>query len=169
MIAVCDVDDRHTAEFNKKYGGKIQMFRDYRKLFDTVKPDIVTIGTPDHMHAPITMSAIQEAKHVFVQKPLTHDVHEARRLTEAAAEAQVATQMGIQANALIGYRAAVKLIRDGAIAKVKRVYAWSNKPSGKYRPPGPRAAHEPRLLFWSVSRRASSSPWWARSAKRFAP
>lgn len=154
IVAICDVDTARMAAAAEKFPGA-RRYQHWRELLDTEgdKIDSVNVSTPDHMHAPITMAAISRGKHVYCQKPLTHDVAEARRVAEAAAKAGVATQMGIQANASIGYRMAVKIIRDGAIGKVKRVYAWSNKPVGNYRPTGPRPEGEdpvPETLDWDA-------------------
>jgi len=130
-------------------------YQNWRELLDKEgdKINSVNVSTPDHMHALITMAAINKGKHVYCQKPLTHDVYEARQVAEAAAKAGVTTQMGIQVNASIGYRMAVQIIRDGAIGKVKQVYAWSNKPVGNYRPTGPRPPGEdpaPATLDWDA-------------------
>ena len=143
ITAICDVDKARMAAAVKKFPNA-RRYQDWRELLEKEgdKIDSVSVSTPDHMHAPITMTAINQGKHVYCQKPLTHDVYEARRIAAAAAKADVVTQMGIQANATIGYRMAVKMIRDGAIGKVKRIYAWSNKPAGNYRPTGPRPAGE---------------------------
>ena len=154
IAAVCDVDSNQMRRAVQQFP-QARRYQDWRELLakEGDKIDSVSVSTPDHMHAPISMSAINQGKHVFVQKPMTHDVYEARRVTEAAAKAQVATQMGIQVNSSVSYRTAVQLIRDGAIGKVKCVYAWSNKPSGKYRPTGPRpkgADPVPETLDWDV-------------------
>lgn len=154
IVAICDVDTARMAAAAKKFPNA-RRYQDWRILLDREadKIDSVNVSTPDHMHASITMTAINRGKHVYCQKPLTHDVYEARRVTEAAAQAGLATQMGIQVNASIGYRMAVQMIRDGAIGKVKRVYAWSNKAAGNYRPTGPRPIGEdsvPATLDWDA-------------------
>jgi predicted dehydrogenase len=154
IVAICDVDTARMATAAKKFPGA-RRYQHWRELLaeEGDKIDSVNVSTPDHMHAPITMTAIGQGKHVYCQKPLTHDVYEARRIAEAAAKAGVVTQMGIQANATIGYRMALKMIRDGAVGKVKRVYAWSNKPAGNYRPTGPRPAGRdpvPATLDWDA-------------------
>ncbi|UCE49791.1 MAG: Gfo/Idh/MocA family oxidoreductase, partial [Phycisphaerales bacterium] len=154
IVAICDVDTSRMAAAAKKFPNA-RRYQHWRELLDKEgdKIDSVNVSTPDHMHAPITMTAINQGKHVYCQKPLTHDVHEARRIAVAAAKAKVVTQMGIQVNASIGYRMAVKMIRDGVIGKVKRIYAWSNKPVGNYRPFGPRPAGEdivPATLDWDA-------------------
>ncbi|MCP4785447.1 MAG: Gfo/Idh/MocA family oxidoreductase [Fuerstiella sp.] len=139
VTALCDVDNRQIDQAAKTFP-QARRYHDWREMLaeEGDRIDAVSVSTPDHMHAPISMSAINRGKHVFVQKPMTHDIHEARRVTQAAAKAKLATQMGIQINSSTAYRTAVKMIRDGVIGKVKQVHAWSNKPSGKYRPTGPR-------------------------------
>jgi hypothetical protein len=89
--------------------------------------DAVVVSTPDHTHAPAAMTALNHGKPVYCQKPLTHEVFEARRLREVAEEKGLVTQMGIQVHASIQYRTATQLIQSGAIGKVSEVHAWSNK------------------------------------------
>ncbi|NQU23687.1 MAG: Gfo/Idh/MocA family oxidoreductase [Candidatus Nealsonbacteria bacterium] len=154
IVAICDIDLARLAAAGKKFPGA-RRYQHWRELLETEgdKIDSVNVSTPDHMHAPIAMSAINRGKHAYCQKPLSHDVFEARQLAAAAAKADVVTQMGIQINASVGYRMAVKLIRDGAIGKVKRVYAWSCKPAGRYRPLGPRPSGEdpvPATFDWDA-------------------
>jgi len=154
IVAICDVDTARMAAAAKKFPNA-RRYQDWRELLDKEddKIDSVNVSTPDHMHAPITMTALRKGKHVYCQKPLTHDVYEARRVAEAASKAGVVTQMGIQASASIGYRMAVQMLRDGAIGRVKQIYAWSNKPVGNYRPTGPRPPGEdpiPATLDWDA-------------------
>jgi predicted dehydrogenase len=87
----------------------------------------VTIGTPDHMHASMAVTALRARKHVYLQKPLTHHIHEARILGAEAAKAGVTTQMGTQGHSSIETSLAVDLIKSGAIGKVKEVICWENK------------------------------------------
>ena len=82
------------------------------------------------MHGPIAMSALQLGKHVYCQKPLTHDLFETRQLTQVARQKKLATQMGIQIHSSREYVTAVRLVQDGAIGKVKEVHTWSNKKWG---------------------------------------
>ncbi|MHC4298243.1 MAG: Gfo/Idh/MocA family protein [Planctomycetota bacterium] len=154
IVAICDVDTARMAAAARKFPNA-RRYQHWRELLaeEGDRIDSINVSTPDHMHAPITMSAVNRGKHVYCQKPLTHDVYEARRIAEATSRAGVVTQMGIQANATIGYRMAAKMIRDGAIGRVKRVYAWSNKPAGNYRPTGPRPAGQdpvPATLDWDA-------------------
>ncbi len=108
--------------------------------------DAVTVSTPDHMHAPITLTALKLKKHCYTQKPLTHSVYEARVLTKAAAEAGVVTQMGTQHHATKRLKLAVQTIRDGVIGKVSEVHCWTDRP-GTYWKQGlerrPRGKHLP--------------------------
>jgi predicted dehydrogenase len=86
--------------------------------------EAVMIATPDHTHAVISAAAMRAGKHVYCQKPLTHDVYEARRLAQIAAETGVATQMGIQGHSMEGMRSICEWIWDGAIGEIREVDAW---------------------------------------------
>ena len=94
---LCDVDDRQSVESRKLYP-KAKYYKDYREMLDKEGKhfDAVSVSTPDHSHAIQAMAAMRMGKHVYVQKPLTHDIYEARMLTEAAAKYKVVTQMGNQ-------------------------------------------------------------------------
>ncbi|HND53429.1 MAG TPA: Gfo/Idh/MocA family oxidoreductase, partial [Pirellulaceae bacterium] len=128
VFALCDVDE-NTLKGAAARHPNAKLFRDYRemidKLGDTV--DAVVVSTPDHTHAPAAMTALNAGKPVYCQKPLTHEVFEARQLREVAAKKKLVTQMGIQVHSSAVYRRAVRMIQDGVIGKVSRVYAWSNK------------------------------------------
>lgn len=123
--SICDIDDgpKHLGRAAEQFP-KATRYADWRVLLDREKLDAVIVSTPDHMHAPIALSAIQRGLHVYCQKPLTHTVHEARVLSEAAKKARVVTQMGNQIQAYAEYRSAVQLVHDGVIGKVKEVYSW---------------------------------------------
>lgn len=130
MIAVADVDANRVAEFKKKFP-EARVYEDYRVLLEKEKDlNSVNVSTPDHMHAPIGMAALQRGLNVYGQKPLTHDIYETRRLTEMAREKKVVTQMGIQIHSNREYRMAVQLVQQGAIGKVKEVHTWSSKEWG---------------------------------------
>jgi len=124
IVALCDVDHAYAARVFKRYP-KAKRYRDFRKMLDKQKDiDAVVVATPDHTHAVISMAAMQAGKHVYCQKPLTHDVYEARRLAQAAAEAKVATQMGIQGHSGEGARLICEWIGDGAIGEIREVDTW---------------------------------------------
>ncbi len=124
IVALCDVDPGRAAGAVKRYPGA-KSYIDYRRMLDRQKDiDGVVIGTPDHTHAVISMAAIRAGRHVYCQKPLTHDVYEARMLTRAAKEHGVATQMGIQGHSGDGIRTICEWIWAGVIGEVREVDAW---------------------------------------------
>ena len=128
ISAICDVDWNMSKDLMNKFP-KAKKFRDYRRLFDEVKDiDAVTVSTPDHTHAIITLTAMQLGKHVYVQKPLTHNIHEARVLTEAANKYKSVTQMGNQGASSDGTKQLIKWFDEGVIGKVDTVEVWTNRP-----------------------------------------
>ena len=129
IVALCDVDDRRAAAAYKKYPNA-KKFKDFRIMLDKMDKDIdaVIVATPDHVHGVASMEAIKRGKHVYCQKPLTRTVYEARKLTEAAREAGVATQMGNQGHSREGCRLIKEWIADGAIGPVREVHSWTNRP-----------------------------------------
>ncbi|GAB3575693.1 Gfo/Idh/MocA family oxidoreductase [Spirosoma luteolum] len=129
MVALCDVDDRQAKKYRTQFPNS-PYFQDYRELLDKAGKtvDAVLVSTPDHMHAPIAMAAMQLGKHVYVEKPLTHDIYEARRLTEAAARYKVVTQMGNQGSSGDATRIIETAIQDKLIGSVHTVYCWTNRP-----------------------------------------
>jgi len=129
VVALCDVDWRRAAGTFEKYPNA-KKYMDFREMLDkeAANIDAVTISTPDHMHAPIAMACMQLGKHVYVQKPLTHNVYEARRLAEAAAKYNVKTQMGNQGHSGEGVRRLTEWIRADAIGTVREAHIWTNRP-----------------------------------------
>src|SRR5688572_19053666 len=126
---LCDVDEKRAANTVKNFP-KAKFYKDWRQMMDKdVKNfDAVSISTPDHNHAAPTLAAMQLGKHVYVQKPLTHDIYEARVLTEAAKKYKVVTQMGNQGASGDGVRQLMDWYDDGVIGKVHTVYAWTDRP-----------------------------------------
>jgi predicted dehydrogenase len=148
IVAACDVDKRQFDGVKKNFPDA-KLYTDWREMLarEDENLDSVNVGTPDHMHAPITVSALRRGKHVYCQKPLTHNVHECRRVTEEAREAGTVTQMGIQVHSRTEYRLAVRLLRDGAIGKVKESHSFSGKSwGGGTRPYGKDPVPDP--LHW---------------------
>ena len=128
IVALCDVDEKFAAEVFNKYP-TAKKYSDFRRMLEKQKDiDAVIVATPDHTHAVISMMAIKMGKHVYCQKPLTYSVYEARKLTEAAREHKVATQMGHQGHSGEGIRLICEWIWDGAIGPVREVHAWTNRP-----------------------------------------
>jgi predicted dehydrogenase len=129
IVALCDVDWRYCSSVMQKYPNA-KKYKDFRKMLDEVKDiDAVVIATPDHTHAVIAMTAIKMGKHVYVQKPLTWSIEEARKLTVAAREAKVATQMGNQGHSSEEIRVLCEMIWSGAIGQIREVHAWTDRPS----------------------------------------
>lgn len=126
VVALCDIDENSLKTAAQAFP-KAKLYRDWREMFEKEEGNIdsVDIATPDHTHAPPAMTAIRQGIHVYCEKPLTHEVHEARRLTLAARKKGVASQMGIQIHAHPTYRSAVQLVREGAIGKVVLWNSWS--------------------------------------------
>lgn len=124
IVALCDVDKNYAAGTIRKYSNA-EFFIDYREMLDKRKDiDGVIMATPDHTHAVISMAAMRAGKHVYCQKPLTHDVYESRMLAQAAKEEKVATQMGIQGHSGHGIRSICEWIWSGLIGEVREVDAW---------------------------------------------
>jgi hypothetical protein len=151
IVALCDVNS-DAIDGLKKYLPKAATYKDFRQLFDKQKDiDAVDIATPDHMHAVIAATAIKLGKHVYCQKPLTHDVSEARMLRDLARQYKVATQMGNQGSASDGLRRAVETVRAGLIGPVRQAYVWTNRPiwpQGQSQPTGTDAV--PANLDWDL-------------------
>jgi predicted dehydrogenase len=129
IVALCDVDDLRAGSTYKRFP-KAKRYNDYREMLEKEAKliDAVTIGTPDHHHAPAAAMAMKLGKHVYCEKPLTHTVHEARVLRELAAKHKVATQMGNQGTATDGLRRGVEVIQSGALGEVREVHVWTNRP-----------------------------------------
>lgn len=140
IVALCDVDWDHAAHtFNDFPNAK--RYKDYRKMLDERKDiDAVVVGTPDHLHAFVSMAAIQLGKHVYCEKPLTHCVWEARQLAAAAREKKVMTQMGNQGQASEETRQLCEAVASGVIGGVREVHIWTDRPNqgllGEYWPQG---------------------------------
>ncbi len=132
IVALCDVDwDRTQRTFNELPDAKV--YRDFRNMLEEMPEiDAVTISTPDHTHAPAAIMAMQMGKHVYVQKPLTHTVQEARWLTLVAREHGVATQMGNQGHSGNGVRELCEMIWTGAIGQVREAHVWTHRPVWDY-------------------------------------
>jgi len=151
VAALCDVDADRLNQAHAKHKGA-KTFRDFRELFAEMgdKIDAVVVSTPDHTHAPAAMSALNLGKPVYCQKPLTHEVFEARQLRLVAEKKKLPTQMGIQVHSSGPYLRAVAMIQSGVIGKVSRVYAWSFKNWGYDGGPFPRTQSPPANLAWNL-------------------
>jgi predicted dehydrogenase len=126
---LCDVDDRQAKGSRERFP-KAKYYKDWRELFDKEHKnfDAVSVSTPDHTHASVAFNAMQLGKHVYVQKPLTHDIYEARMLGEAAKRYKVVTQMGDQGSSNDGPRIMREWMEAGLIGDVHTVHCWTNRP-----------------------------------------
>ncbi|MBK7979170.1 MAG: Gfo/Idh/MocA family oxidoreductase [Ignavibacteriae bacterium] len=128
VVALCDVDEIRGSETRMKYPNA-RYYKDFRIMLEKEKSiDAITVSTPDHTHAIIAYTAINLGKHVYVQKPLTHTVYEARTLAKAAKEHNIVSQMGNQGHASDGARLINEWISGGAIGDVHEVHCWTNRP-----------------------------------------
>jgi predicted dehydrogenase len=149
VIAICDIDEGNlgkAADDLGKKGQTPQKFFDYRKMLDELGKsiDAVTVSTPDHTHAPASLMAMKMGKHIYCQKPLCHDVAEAREMRETAKKMKVATQMGNQGTASNGLRRAVEIIRAGVLGPINEVHVWTNRPIW---PQAPKVVKRPEGTF----------------------
>ena len=128
IVAFADPDWVRAAKTFEKYPNA-KRYKDFREMLDKEKSiDAVTVSTPDHMHAIAAMWAMERGIHVYVQKPMTRSIWEARMLTQAARKYKVATQMGNQGHSNEGARQCCEIIWAGQIGAVREVHAWTNRP-----------------------------------------
>src|SRR5262249_9259626 len=136
----------------RKQFPQARIYQDWRVLLDKEKElHSVNVSTPDHMHASMTMRAMQQGLHVYTQKPLTQTIYEARQLTLAARERKAISEMGIQIHSQEVHRTVVATIQGGAIGRVREVHSWSNKQWGDPNPRPNRTDPVPKDLNWD---------WW---------
>ncbi|MHC4213608.1 MAG: Gfo/Idh/MocA family protein [Planctomycetota bacterium] len=153
IVALCDVDQARAAKMYESYPD-VPRYKDFRKMLDKQKNiDAVVVTTPDHSHAVAAMTTIKMKKHLFCEKPLTYSIYEARKLTEAARNAKIATQMGIHHHAGGGTRMAYDVIRADMIGNVREVHLWTVRPrqlwaQGVGRPQG--TPPVPSTLDWDL-------------------
>jgi len=143
IVALCDVDSQRAGEmFNHFKDAK--KYTDFRVMLEKhPEIDAVTISTPDHAHAYAAMVAMDLGKHVYVQKPLTHNVYEARLLTEFARKKGVITQMGNQGHSGEGVRRCIEMLHSGVIGDIHEVHCWTDRPGTAERPWWPQGVEAP--------------------------
>jgi predicted dehydrogenase len=132
MVAVCDVDDLHTEEFNQAFGGKLNKYRDYRDLLEQEKPDVVTIGTPDHWHVPIAIAALRAGADVYCEKPLTLTIDEGKQIRKVVEETGRVFQVGTQQRSTKDkFLTAIAMVQSGYLGDNVNAYvAIGGAPSG---------------------------------------
>jgi predicted dehydrogenase len=149
---LCDVDDRMAVQSKTNFP-EAKYYKDFRLMLDKESKNIdaVSVSTPDHMHAVAAIAAIERKKHVYVQKPLTHDIYEARMLAEAARKYKVVTQMGNQFGSADHVRTAKEWVDAGLIGDVTRVDTWTNRPVWPQGIPTPTGTFDiPKELDWDL-------------------
>lgn len=148
LVAVADVDQTRLDAIRKTFPD-VHVYQDWRELLDKEKNlNSANISTPDHMHAPITMRAMQQGLHVYTQKPLTQTIYEARQLAKVAADKKLVTQMGIQIHSHEVHKTVAATVHEGAIGKVREVHSWSGKHWGDRAPKPERKDQPPATLNW---------------------
>ncbi len=151
VVAMCDVNDYRAKRAYADHP-KAKKFKDFRKMLDAMGGDIdgITVATPDNTHAVITAAAMRAGKGVLCEKPLTHNVYEARQMRLLARQFKVPTQMGNQGTASRAFRRAVDLIWAGVLGNVREVHAW-NTGGGAGERPIPTEEHKlPETLDWNL-------------------
>lgn len=152
IAVLCDVDDRQAADSVKRFP-KAKYYKDWREMLDKEAKNIdaVSVSTPDNVHAVAAMSAMQRGKHVYVQKPMTHDIYEARMLTQAARKYKVVTQMGNQGASGDGVRFMREWYNAGLIGDATEIHVWTNRPVWPQGLGNPKGKDEiPKELNWDL-------------------
>ncbi len=155
LVAICDVDANRAKGAHKKHAD-VPRFTDYRQMMDKMHGEIdaVTVSTPDHSHFPACMAAMERGKHVFVQKPLAHNIWQCRTLAKAAKHYKVVTQMGNQGHTFEGMRRIKEWVDAGIVGDVKEVITWTNRPNAPWFVPPPSfpppEAPVPDTLDWDL-------------------
>ncbi len=150
MVAFCDVDGERARKSYEAFP-KVKRFVDFRKMLDDVgsKLDGVVISTPDHMHFHPALAAIQMGKHVYLEKPMAHNIWETRTLCDMARKQKVATQLGVQRHTLENMHRVVELIQAGTIGRVKEVHCWIGGNRGMPKIPSEKPS-VPSHLNWKL-------------------
>ena len=151
VAAMCDVNERK-AQASFEQIPQARKYNDFRKMLEEMDKqiDAVIIATPDHTHAVASAMAMKMGKHVYCEKPLTHNIWEARTLREIATKSKVATQMGNQGTSSEAFRRAVEIISGGVLGEIREVHAW-NTGGGPGEQPYPSQTHSiPEYLHWDL-------------------
>lgn len=153
VVALCDVHFSGSASASVEAFPNAKLYADYREMLDKEKDiDAVTISTPDHVHGPAAAYAMQRGKHVYVQKPMTHNIREARLLTEMARNEKVVTQMGNQGGSNPLHKLVQGWIDSDKLGKISKVQVWTNRPVWPQGGPMPQpdASKKPDDLAWDL-------------------
>jgi len=138
IVALCDVDrrqlDKAVAEVEKLTGSEPKKYGDYRELLDREKPEIVIVGTPDHWHPLNTIDAVNAGAHVYVEKPISHTIHEGWAMVKAARASNRVVQVGTHRRVSPHNVSAMQFLREGKLGKVGMVRAFVHYPGGPGKP-----------------------------------
>jgi len=151
VVALCDVNAQKAAAAFRRFP-EARKYQDFRKMLQEMDKqiDAVIVATPDHIHAPASMAAMKMGKHVYCEKPLTHDVREARLMRETATQCKVATQMGNQGTASEAFRRSVELIQAGVLGEIREVHVWNTGGGTGHRPRPTGSEPVPEYLQWDL-------------------
>lgn len=155
LLAIVDPDEKNHDKVKswlkrkEQDPAKLKAFTDYRTMFDKLgkQIDAVFIATPNHQHAPPAMIALQLNKAVFCEKPLCHDIAEARKLREMAARSKAPSQMGNQGHCEDGYRRLCEFVWAGVVGHITETHSWTDRANGGVGPRPP-ALPVPAGLHW---------------------
>ena len=153
VVALCDVDFSGSAAATVKMFPKANLYADYRIMLDKEKDiDAVTISTPDHVHGPAASFAMKRGKHVYVQKPMTHNIREARLLTEMARDKKIVSQMGNQGGSNPLLNMVHHWIDSNELGAISEVNVWTNRPVWPQgiMMPQPDPNQKPEALNWDL-------------------
>jgi len=153
IVSLCDVDFSGSAKASVERFPKAKLYADYREMLEKEKDiDAVTISTPDHVHGPAAAFCMERGKHVYVQKPMTHNIREARILTEMARKHKIVSQMGNQGGSNPLLEMVQKWVDSGKLGKISRVQIWTNRPVWPQGSaiPAPDASKKPKDLNWDL-------------------
>ena len=150
IVVLCDVDDKRASKTFEEFP-KAKRYHDYRRMLDKEAKsiDAVVICTTDHVHIPASVRAMRLGKHVYCEKPLGHNIHEVRYVTELAKKTKLATQMGNGAHSGWNYRSMAAMVKAGVIGEVREAHCWCDQSW----PPGDRPKHKPTVpkhLKWDL-------------------
>ncbi|MFN6022311.1 MAG: Gfo/Idh/MocA family protein, partial [Bacteroidota bacterium] len=153
IAALCDVDFSGSAKKSVANFPDAKLYKDYRVMLDEMKDiDAVSISTPDHSNVQDEMYAMQRGKHVYVQKPMAHNIRETRIMTEFARNNKIVTQMGNQGGSNPLLDLVKKWVDSGVIGKVAKVQVWTNRPVWPQGVPlqAPDESKKPADLDWNL-------------------
>jgi hypothetical protein len=150
IVALCDIDANSLAKAAQAHSGA-RTYNDWRRMLDTQKDiDAVIVSIPDHSHAPAALMAMKLGKHVYCEKPLTHNISEVRKLVQVARDGKLHTQMGNQGHSSEASHQQVEWLRAGAIGNVKEVHVWTDRPIWPQGIDRPKEAKTPESVNWDV-------------------